>query len=80
MPAIDKLGTIEGLTFADCIQFFDERATTRHRCIAGMVDTRDEDFECDGSIVSEGEDNGAYVMGWRWVSFCGTPFDKEKED
>lgn len=28
--------------------------------------------------LSEGEDNGCYVKAWVWVSFEGTPFDKEK--
>lgn len=27
--------------------------------------------------VSEGGDNGAYVQAWMWVSFEGTPLDKE---
>lgn len=30
-------------------------------------------------VVSEGDDNGAYVQAWVWVSFAGTEFDKEKE-
>ena len=47
-------------------------------------------FNCDHGIeigdpldahvmVSEGEDNGAYVRAWVWVSFEGTPLDKEEE-
>lgn len=28
-------------------------------------------------MVSEGEDNGAYVRAWVWVSFEGTDLDKE---
>lgn len=31
------------------------------------------------AIVSEGEDNGAYVEAWVWVSFDGTPLDKEPD-
>ena len=27
--------------------------------------------------ISEGIDNGCYVAAWVWVSFEGTPFDKE---
>lgn len=34
----------------------------------------------DDAIVSEGDDNGAYVQAWVWVSFAGTPFDKDAED
>lgn len=38
------------------------------------------DGECeidDGATLSEGDDNGTYVQAWVWVSFEGTPFDKE---
>jgi hypothetical protein len=31
----------------------------------------------DDAKVSEGDDNGAYVQAWVWVSFEGTPLDKE---
>ena len=31
----------------------------------------------DDAIVSEGDDNGAYVMAWVWVDFEGTDLDKE---
>lgn len=31
----------------------------------------------DGAIVSEGNDNGAYVQAWVWVDFSGTALDKE---
>ncbi len=34
----------------------------------------------DDAMVSEGDDNGAYVRCWRWVSFSGTPLDKEVEE
>jgi hypothetical protein len=30
----------------------------------------------DDAVVSEGEDNGAYVQGWVWVSFAGTDLCK----
>lgn len=41
---------------------------------------RDGELEFDdNALVSEGNDNGAYVQGWRWVDFEGTEFDKEKE-
>ena len=30
--------------------------------------------------ISEGDDNGAYVRCWCWVSFEGTDLDKESED
>lgn len=34
----------------------------------------------ENAVVSEGDDNGAYVMTWSWVSFAGTELDKEKHD
>jgi len=48
-------------------------------------------FNCDHGIemgdpndahvmVSEGDDNGAYVRAWVWVSFEGTSLDKEREE
>lgn len=33
----------------------------------------------DTPAVAEGEDNGAYVQAWVWVSFDGTPLDKHQE-
>jgi hypothetical protein len=30
--------------------------------------------------VSEGDDNGAWVKAWLWVSFENTPFDKPEEN
>lgn len=80
-PKQAALAAIEGLTIGDVHQFFNERATPHEKQIADMVETSDEDFECDDYIVSEGDDNGAYVMGWRWVSFCGVEgFDKDEEE
>lgn len=35
--------------------------------------------ETEIDLVSESEDNGAYVKAWVWVDFAGTPFDKEEE-
>jgi hypothetical protein len=29
--------------------------------------------------ISEGEDNGAYIITWSWVDFAGTAFDKNVE-
>ena len=34
----------------------------------------------DDAVVSEGSDNGAYVEGWIWVDFAGTPLDKAKDE
>lgn len=82
-PVQEQLASIEGLTLADCLEFFDSKATARDKLIASLVDTDDEDFECDNFLVSESElseDNGAYVLGWRWASFEGTSLDKNKDE
>lgn len=33
----------------------------------------------DGAVVSEGDDNGAYVQMWKWVPFEATELCKDKE-
>jgi hypothetical protein len=73
------LAAIEGLTFADCFTFFDGRATERDREISSLFEGDDE-HECDGAIISEGDDNGAFLLTWTWISFAGTPLDKGAED
>lgn len=40
----------------------------------------DDQAEGRATIVSEGDDNGAYVLGWVWADFAGTELDKDKED
>jgi len=38
------------------------------------------DNPCDGiATISEGDDNGAYVLAWVWADFSGTDLDKEDE-
>jgi len=32
----------------------------------------------DDAIVSEGDNNGAYLQGWAWVDFAGTNLDKHQ--
>lgn len=42
-------------------------------------DTKHSDGELeidDNAIVSEGDENGAYVAAWVWVSFDGTRLSK----
>jgi len=70
------LEDIPGLTLGECLLFFYNKATERDRTIASLCVPKDLVFEIDGAIVSEGEDNGAYVLGWRWVPFEGTALDK----
>ena len=39
---------------------------------------REGELELDpGATVSIGDDNGAYVQTWMWISFAGTPWDKD---
>lgn len=41
----------------------------------------DGEVELDeDAVVSEGDENGAYVQGWLWVSFDGTELSKEEEE
>jgi hypothetical protein len=38
------------------------------------------DGECEidhNAVISEGDDNGAYVQAWVWVEFAGSQLDKE---
>jgi len=48
--------------------------------IALARDEYHREGECeidDNAVVSEGDDNGAYVSAWVWVSFIDTEFDKD---
>jgi hypothetical protein len=46
-----------------------------------QAQARDGELEIDeGAVVSEGDDNGAYVSAWLWVDFADTEFDKERDD
>lgn len=44
----------------------------------GRHDEGISEVDPDNAVVSEGEDNGAYIMTWEWFPFDGTRFDKEK--
>lgn len=40
-----------------------------------------DECELDETIaISEGDDNGAFVRAWVWVSFDGTSLDKDADD
>ncbi len=56
----------------------------RRKAIVAMafdIHVRDGEVEVDdNAVVSEGEDNGAYVQAWVWVDFARTEFDKEPEE
>jgi hypothetical protein len=79
-PKHTQLEAIEGLTLSDCLFFFDSKATERDKQVAALVETRDERFEVDNALISEGDGNGAYVLGWRWVTFAGTDLDKGSDE
>ncbi len=56
----------------------DEERLETIRQMAKDEFTVDGDLEFDEEAkVSEGNDNGAYVQAWKWVSFANTPFDKK---
>lgn len=79
------LASIGGLTFADCISFFERQATPRDKQIQALGNNsraidNDGRTENDNAITSEGEDNGAYLLTWTWVSFEGTDLDKDAEE
>ena len=49
------------------------------RCLAVKSIYDEGSTEVDESaVISEGDENGAYVMTWTWLDFEGTKFDKEK--
>jgi hypothetical protein len=42
---------------------------------------REGELEIDeNALLSEGDDNGAYVQAWVWLPFAETPWDKETQD
>ena len=45
----------------------------------GMFESPEASEIDDDAVVSEGDDNGAYVQSWTWVDFSGTPLDKENK-
>lgn len=46
----------------------------------GEGNNGDLDFDDDKhTVVSHGDDNGAYVSCWVWTDFRGTAFDKEDQ-
>lgn len=69
--AKDKLRELrtQGLTFGDCIRVFAE-GQEDEALIAKARDEieREGEIEIDEfTVVSRGEDHGAYVMAWVWV-------------
>lgn len=50
----------------------------REEAIRDLATSQDHEVDADAK-VSEGDNNGAYVQAWVWVSFVDTPLDKELE-
>jgi len=80
----DRLAAIDGLTVANCLNFFGEKATDREREIAAACHRehgREGELEFDPTnvLLSEADDNGAYVLAWRWFDFAGTKWNKEAD-
>ncbi len=54
-------------------------ARERDAYILAVRTAKDGEHEFDDdAVVSMGDDNGAYVSGYSWVSFEGTPLDEER--
>jgi hypothetical protein len=77
------LERIKGLNFSDCIKFFGERNKREKRvgALARARLSREGELEIDDmTVISEGDDNGSYVMAWVWLEYKGVlGLDKEAE-
>lgn len=66
------LSEIEGLTFRNCVEFFAEKRSAESIAYVKQARNemhRDGEVEIDDcAFVSLGDDDGAYVMAWVWVS------------
>lgn len=56
-----------GLTFAQCVTAFAESDDNPY-VVAGRVMMSEGDLEMDDNVVISGNDDGAYVMAWKFVS------------
>ena len=57
-----------GLQFGDCLQAF-ANDTSDGYVLAARDEAREGELEVDSrTVVSRGDDNGAYVLAWLWVS------------
>ena len=49
------------------------------RILAKTTLEKDGELEIDdNAVISESDDNGAYVQAWVWIDFDGTQFDKNR--
>jgi len=53
----------------------------RELALDQWIDSSEEiNIDLDDAKVSEGDENGAWVSAWLWVSFKGTDFDKASDE
>lgn len=74
---------LDGLTLSECLTHFQEQATDRDKAIASIAEldhAEEGEIEFDGALVSEGDDNGAYVLAWVWADFHETALDKGDDE
>lgn len=70
----DRLAALvaDGLTFSQAVQMFGDKQKADHPELDAYVAAfpeKEGEVECEGNgIVSQGDDHGAYVMAWVWVS------------
>lgn len=76
------LAAITDLNFGDVTRFFAEK--NEEPFAVGLArDQWEKEGEIeidDYAIVSNGSDNGAYVMAWVWVDYADTEYDKDLKD
>lgn len=71
--ALEALNDLEGSTPAE------KQRVARIRDLAKEHES-EGDLELDeDAIVSEGDDNGAYVQMWKWIDFGGTDLCKSED-
>ena len=72
-----------GMDFGECVNAYGETAIDSPYVRYAVEISSDGDFEIDGTpVVSKGEEPGAYVMGWLWVSDydCGVQDNQVASD
>jgi len=78
LAVLDRLA-LAGLTFGDCVTFFSAQQDDKAGAYVSAAQEKwGDDVEVDANaIVSEGDDDGAYVMAWVWVSDEAAGLEKD---
>jgi hypothetical protein len=80
MPSNLPPGVTESMLPGNRQEDDEDRNKEIYEVASGDPRLKDGDLELDnGAKVSEGDENGAYIQVWMWVSFEGTKLDKDKE-